>query len=287
MEAPPTAAEAVGASTCLACHADRDSFRGNIHARAWPKEKGIDFEKSCETCHGNGSLHGAAAGDRTNPGFATIHAPATMGPKASSALCMTCHAGQARIHWDGSVHESRGVGCLDCHSIHAGHPKNLRAAETMDVCLRCHQNLRAEIARSSHHPIREGKITCTDCHNPHGTVGPKLLEAHGVNETCYKCHAEKRGPFLFEHRPVTEDCTVCHVPHGSVHDKLLRQKAPYLCQSCHSGSRHPGTIYAANPATRGANLDQKLNNRILYRGCLNCHANIHGSNHPSGKTFLR
>jgi len=279
--------ELVGASVCLSCHTDRESFHGNIHAKAWPKEKGIDFEHSCETCHGPGSLHAAAAGDRSNAGFATIKSPAKLPAKEAAAICMQCHEGKGRTHWEGSVHETRGVSCLDCHSLHAGHPKNLRQEKIMDVCLRCHQNMKAELARQSHHPIREGKITCTNCHNPHGTAGPKLLAMNGVNETCYQCHAEKRGPFLYEHRPVVESCTNCHVPHGSVHNKLLRQKAPFLCQECHSGSRHPGTIYAVNPATPGATTFNKLKIQGMYRACLNCHANIHGSNDPNGQRFLR
>ncbi len=279
--------EPVGSSMCLSCHSNRDSFRGNMHAKAWPRMKGIDFESSCEACHGPGSLHAAAAGDRSNPGFATIHYPVRMGAKESSAMCLKCHQGGKRLHWDNSVHETRGVDCLDCHSIHAGHPQNLRAEKVMDVCLRCHQNLKAELRRQSHHPIVEGRISCADCHNPHGTAGERLLVGNAVNDTCFKCHADKRGPFLWEHKPVSEDCTVCHVSHGSVHDRLLRQKAPYLCQSCHSGSRHPGTPNAINTATPGDVTFEKLRVQVYYRACLNCHPNIHGSNHPAGNRFLR
>jgi hypothetical protein len=28
-------------------------------------------------------------------------------------------------------------------------------------------------------------------------------------------------------------------------------------------------------------------NRMLSRGCVNCHSAIHGSNHPAGVTLLR
>ena len=45
-------------------------------------------------------------------------------------------------------------------------------------------------------PLREGKIVCSDCHNPHGTVTEAMLRDDSINDTCYKCHAEKRGPFL-------------------------------------------------------------------------------------------
>lgn len=279
--------ERIGAAACLTCHENRGSFHDNIHARAWPRAKKIEFEESCETCHGPGSLHAAAAGDRTNAGFATIRGPAHFKSADGAETCLQCHAGSGRMHWVGSVHERRNVGCASCHDIHDNRKRLLTADTEMETCVKCHQNMRAELKRNSHHPIVEGKVTCSDCHNPHGTAGPKLLVGNAVNETCFKCHTEKRGPFLWEHRPVSEACTTCHLPHGSVHNKLMRERLPYLCQSCHSVSNHPGTMYAVNPVTPGKLPGQKLNNRTLYRACLDCHANIHGSNHPSGKTFTR
>ena len=79
------------------------------------------------------------------------------------------------------------------------------------------------------------KMACSDCHNPHGSTGPTLLVKNSVNETCYTCHAEKRGPFLWEHAPVVDNCTNCHTPHGSANAPLLKARAPWLCQDCHSG----------------------------------------------------
>ena len=43
---------------------------------------------------------------------------------------------------------------------------------------------------------------------------------------------------------------------------------------------HPSTIYD------GVAL-QARSNRLIGRGCVNCHQNIHGSNHPSGQTLTR
>ncbi len=121
-------------------------------------------------------------------------------------------------------------------------------------------------------------MTCTDCHNPHGTVTPTLLKENSINETCYRCHAEKRGPFLFVHPPVNESCANCHDPHGSNHEKMLKLAKPRLCQQCHVESRHP-------TEPRGRSFDQAR--FVLGRSCTNCHANIHGSNHPSGAAFKR
>ena len=93
-------------------------------------------------------------------------------------------------------------------------------------------------------PLPEGKMSCVDCHNPHGSATRSLLNADSVNDVCYTCHAEKRGPFLWEHAPVRESCVNCHQPHGSNHDKLLVGARPYLCQQCHNLSvGHSGTFY--------------------------------------------
>jgi DmsE family decaheme c-type cytochrome len=145
-----------------------------------------------------------------------------------------------------------------------------------DTCFQCHKNKRAEIWRSSHMPIREGKMTCSSCHNPHGTYGEALLNEATVNDNCYKCHAEKRGPFLWEHPPVRENCLNCHDPHGSINDFLLKISRPRLCQQCHANltghpgnPRNPQSIYAFN------------------RECQNCHSQHHGSNSPSGSRFHR
>ena len=134
----------------------------------------------------------------------------------------------------------------------------------------------------SHHPIREGKVVCSNCHNPHGSFGPSLLAKATVNETCYQCHAEKRGPFLWEHAPVREDCLNCHTPHGATNPRLLKVRAPWLCQTCHLAQFHPSTLY------QGVDIPPfGADQHLLAKGCLNCHAVIHGSNHPSGIRFLR
>ncbi len=111
----------------------------------------------------------------------------------------------------------------------------------MDTCFQCHKNKRAEIWRTSHMPVREGKITCSTCHNPHGSYTEALLKEATVNDGCYKCHAEKRGPFLWEHAPVRENCLNCHDPHGSINDFMLKISRPRLCQQCHANlTGHPG-----------------------------------------------
>lgn len=268
-----------GPKKCEECHPDMvKAFALNVHSHAgnW-----VSSYQSCETCHGPGEAH-AQSGDPS-----LIKNPLKMKASDLNAICLGCHEKGKLALWKGSTHESRGLACIDCHQMHGNRRKLLKADAELDVCTRCHGDIKAEIWKSSHHPIREGKMTCTSCHNPHGAIAPDLIDANTINEKCYECHAEKRGPYLWEHKPAVEDCTNCHTPHGSNHDKLLVNKVPWLCQSCHSGSRHPGTPYAVNPTEPAGTVYQNVGLQGIYRACLNCHPNIHGSNSPSGQYFTR
>ena len=145
----------------------------------------------------------------------------------------------------------------------------------------------------SHHPIAEGKVVCSDCHNPHGSAGPKLLKKNTVTETCYTCHAEKRGPFLWEHQPATEDCTNCHNPHGSNIAPLLKSRPPFLCDECHDGPHNSQSPFAGNvggiqngfKGAPGAVVNPSSS--AAGRACMNCHVMVHGSNSPSGAFLHR
>lgn len=267
----------VGADTCVACHdQEASALAGTSHGKA-----GFEAKSShgCETCHGPGSLH---ADDPDNPDLQPKLSRMT--GREISAICTDCHNQGAQQFWEGSRHDTRGLGCTECHSVHSfkSETAQLKTATAMEQCFTCHKDVRAETYKNSHHPIREGKISCTDCHNPHGTVTGKLIKADSINEQCQTCHAEKRGPFLWEHPPVRENCLTCHTPHGSNHIKLQRTSVPYLCQQCHSNTRHPGTLY---DGLRVPTLEDETNplasNRLFNRACLDCHAAIHGSNHPS------
>jgi DmsE family decaheme c-type cytochrome len=155
--------------------------------------------------------------------------------------------------------------------------------------------MRAKAMRTSHHPVREGKMECSSCHNPHEGARPAMIKAESVNELCYTCHTEKRGPFLFEHAPVREDCVSCHEPHGSNHKPLLTSKMPNLCWNCHfTGSGHFGsgdnfsTEKGVTAAPAGAPTGfPTVNSRFIEKSCKNCHTNLHGSNSPSGAYFVR
>jgi predicted CXXCH cytochrome family protein len=141
------------------------------------------------------------------------------------------------------------------------------------VCYNCHKDKEVQAKMPSHHPVEEGKATCSGCHNPHG--GPSgLLRGESVTETCFKCHADKLGPFTFEHPPVTEDCTICHNPHGSVQNNLLAQSMPFLCMKCH-----------AAPHSRSSNMSNTGTFPNYFNECTDCHTQVHGSDEHGALHF--
>lgn len=271
-----------GAETCRGCHEEQfEKFQRTKMGRLFLRHpRNMRERLACETCHGPGKAHVEAGGGKGVGGMVTFAKNDTTPVEKRNATCLGCHERGARLFWQGSAHESRDVACTNCHRIME--PVSLRsqlARETViETCGQCHTQKRAQLMRSSHMPLREGKMTCTSCHNPHGTVTPKLLRENSTNETCYRCHAEKRGPFLWPHPPVAENCANCHDPHGSNHEKMLKLAKPRLCNQCHVESRHP-----TEPRSRAFSQG-----RFVYgRSCTDCHANIHGSNHPSGNAFKR
>ena len=275
----------VGEKKCTTCHAViNEHFSHTSHAQAFRQNPRNEREaRVCEACHGPGSRHVADPTDKTALTGFTRRSGTPV--EAMNGQCLSCHQGGQRIHWPGSIHDSSQLACSDCHNPMAKFSREglLRRESVVETCYSCHQQQRAEFRRRSHMPLPEGKMTCSDCHNPHGSVTRPLLTAESVNALCYRCHTEKRGPFIWEHAPVRESCMNCHEAHGSNHDKLLTSARPFLCQQCHANPGHPNELLTRSGTAAGAAPDA----RVMARSCQTCHAQIHGSNSPSGARFHR
>lgn len=241
----------IGSENCIACH---ETVKGKKVTR---------FHNDCEQCHGGGSIH------IQDPPKGNVAFP-------SDKACLGCHLEGKRhqLQWSTSQHKQAGVLCSECHDPHSKNPKILRVSPVAGfskldnettLCLTCHRDIQGKLNLFSHHPIREGIVSCVDCHNPHGDKRTALLPK---NETCYKCHQGLQGPWRYEHAPVEEDCTICHEPHGSVQTRLFKIGMPTLCLRCHS---IPDVRHARAGATGGA-----LSN-VQLRRCTNCHGGIHGT----------
>lgn len=277
-----------GADTCLSCHEGDQAvlavFRG---AHGNPRNPDGPFghgQLQCEACHGPSGDHTGRVRrgqERPSPGIVFGSASATPIEEQNGA-CLGCHDADTGFGWHGNAHDDNGVACADCHTSHAARDPVLMTSTQPEVCFTCHQDKRTEIMKPYAHPIRQGKMACSGCHNNHGATTEWQLVRQTLNDTCYGCHAEKRGPYLWEHAPVSEDCSLCHEPHGSNHPGMLAMRAPLLCQSCHSQAGHPSIARDASGLPDGT--PSKF---LLGESCLNCHTQVHGSNHPSGSRLMR
>ena len=231
-------AKPLDVNDCKTCHEPvfSNSFMHSQHA---------GVEQRCESCHAGAAQHAATRmeGNEDKPPSLKHLKPAEI-----NQTCLACHDNGHQANWQGSLHDRRNLSCTSCHSVHdfKSLRANLKTERDPETCYTCHQAIRAKELRTSHHPVREGKLSCTSCHDPHDSTKPKMISANWVNEKCLECHTEKRGPFL--------------------------------CQRCHLNTRHPGTLYDGVNALTGTNVS----NRAVEHACKNCHQNVHGSNAPSG-----
>src|SRR5579872_1594138 len=183
----------VGADTCKTCHEEvYDAWEKTPHWKTM-LNKGTPSKQGCEGCHGPGAEHVAGGGDKSK-----IYVFEGKSREETSERCLTCHSdSRAQGHFPQSAHASSDVGCLDCHSPHHAQEKEfLLARKQPDLCYGCHTTEKADFAKPFHHRVNEGLVQCNDCHNPHGTGTLRQVRALPSGDAvCFKCHADKQGPF--------------------------------------------------------------------------------------------
>lgn len=285
----------VGTEACLACHEELGkAFLKSRHGPVETDTRRGWKGQSCESCHGPGQKHGEAAEAK----FILNHVKAS--PRDADTPCLSCHRNQAtHVGRISGSHAKVRVACISCHSVHHAATASLReptgnAPATLarlalpatrftrinELCSGCHAAAWASFQRPHAHALPQGAMSCVDCHNPHGTSRP-----FGLNTTarttnaepgCYRCHADKRGPFAFEHAPVRlEGCSACHESHGSANPRmLLRAETSNLCLECHSNlpvtNQRSGTLGTVATGFHDLRLP-------VYRNCTTCHTKVHGS----------
>ena len=209
--------------------------------------------------------------------------------------CATCHEDVTRV-FHGSVHArvhgapvaGSETSCESCHGPGSRHVESgggtpfnrliVNPGKSAEACFKCHVGVHAEFRLPSHHPVLENKMSCVDCHDPHGHDIMKPAGGLGMarlNESCAECHREQAGHFVHEQEAMREGCVACHFPHGSVNSKLLVQRDANLCLKCH----------AQAPGVGGAVMIGEVDHSFFLRqghcSTSGCHTAVHGSNiHP-------
>ncbi|MHB8901635.1 MAG: cytochrome c3 family protein [Thermoguttaceae bacterium] len=297
-----------GNVACTDCH--------DPHSRTGPPMH-VDEPQACYRCHDDKRdlelvAHAHQVNGPNEFKCSTCHNPhQKIQAEDRKDRCLTCHDGAPTMAWHSSTHELHDVACTDCHNPHpkanvarvvavshtsVRRPNRLpMSVDEPEACYKCHQQIYGMASLPSHHPIREGKMVCSDCHDAHGQAMGNLKE-DTINAVCYECHAEKEGPFAYEHAPVTENCAHCHEPHGTVANNLLRQPTTFLCLRCHAGhSTHNASdqclrchFVDGDPTNVGGGpLDPSIpttptSRQALFTDCTQCHSQVHGSDLPYG-----
>ena len=256
------ASDYVGSETCATCHEEvSKKFGNNPHQKAAETKNGVVV--TCENCHGAGKAHVEGGGDKTK-----IFNPSNATAQEVDKKCEGCHAG-THPNFDRSPHAKANVSCIGCHSVHASEGnEHLLKAEQPKLCFQCHNDVKPAFNMPFHHKVEEGLLKCSDCHDAHGTFGANNVKATAdQNAICTKCHAEVRGPFVYEHAAVkTEGCMGCHTPHGSQNPRLLNMpNVNTLCNQCHS-PLSAGGVHGLDAGS------------TTVTPCVTCHTFIHGSN---------
>jgi predicted CXXCH cytochrome family protein len=302
-------------AACARCHKQAHAnlepspHRTFVADPSAPKDK-----QGCQSCHGPGGPHVEHRLDPEER-YNYVISYSRVTPAQASMACMRCHDDTMTLaHFKRTGHGKANVSCIACHGIHqdphgrppqgdqllpgpgkktasgrqkgdtftrssvffnAPPPRKLLKADEPTLCGECHKPELNEFRHNFHHPVPEGRLVCSDCHEVHPRrAAEKQTAAHTrlrpAKEMCVTCHAETAGPFVFEHDPVVgltgEGCMECHRAHGSQNPKMLSTFSRGVCSQCHT---------------------DKANNHFPGRSCwqAGCHVAMHGSN--SDPLFLR
>jgi DmsE family decaheme c-type cytochrome len=260
----PAMANFVGDPVCADCHDDTlDKMTHSMHTKA------LGTEAMCEACHGAGSKHVESEGEIPIPrNFSDDTRDADV-----AAGCVACHTGGTTMEWHDSGHSAAGVLCIDCHDVKAAYSK----MDSGKLCQTCHADQQALFNLPSHHPVKEGLMSCVDCHNPHAGTD-RMLKGDTTNELCFSCHADKQGPFFWEHDPVVEDCLICHDAKGAMNNSLLKSTESALCLRCHTA--HDSYHAIERWRNDAGEKTQEIGRTAVWTKCTRCHQSIHGSDMP-------
>jgi len=204
-------------SNCQSCHGSGISARFDSTAERWQTEirtLAID----CESCHGPAKRHVTlmqSGGARTvDIGLVPL---GTLDKEQSLGTCMGCHALKTRL----TAGYVPGAKLDDHYSVYL--------SQLGDTPFTPDGRTRTFAYQEGHYAsdcYRNGGMTCTSCHDPHGqgyrTVDGAPIPGRFDDRQCTSCHASKESSIEThtKHKPASpgSSCVSCHMPYDQQHE---------------------------------------------------------------------
>ena len=205
---------------CVRCHAS-----GAQPSQPQARNRYIDapFQHggiTCAMCHGDASAHLASGG---RIALAKI---GEMEPVKRDSVCLNCHLeGQVAVVRAGKqlVDFRPGDNIFDFIRYYVREPRQGIAAPDRRATSQWEALLTSGCRRGA-----GAKLTCTSCHDPHGTTAAMSTQQRigYYREKCLACHGAGSGNqttasqagFATAHHPENPDCTSCHMPRSPAED---------------------------------------------------------------------
>ncbi len=203
---------------CLHCHASGAASALPDARNHYADEPFAEGGITCAACHGDASAHVASGGKVHMLNIDALE------PVRRDSVCLNCHLeGQAGVERLGKQIEKFVSGddlfettLFFVYRNEKG--SGGRATSQFEALLKsvCKQK-------------SGDKLTCTTCHDPHGSPAPEERVAF-YRQRCLACH--NAGGFAERHHPENPDCTVCHmarppsndIAHEQVTDHWIKKR---------------------------------------------------------------
>ena len=190
-------------ATCNQCHSGRHAL----------KSSHLSYGRACLECHSLG--HSTAFTDEgKRPERALLK-------DASSNLCTRCHA-PVKAKMNRPFHhpsDDFDNVCLSCHNSHESRAE-LQRKVVDNKCGTCHPEAGGPFMYVHLGTQNNG---CSECHDPHGSTNPNLLNRSTTRFLCLSCHSDTPD-FHNMADPKFRQCTTCHSAiHGSNTNNLFME----------------------------------------------------------------
>jgi predicted CXXCH cytochrome family protein len=248
-------------SECVACHADKSKVAESLVVAGFDKSSHGKNELTCMSCH-------FRADYKADDNSLCLKCHTALAAKAGlpyrkdlvTKACSDCHTDaflfKPNLRWRHPyLSHHADLACTRCHAPHGSDRRADLVQNPPALCYACHKDVSNQFVRMSHHPINEGRISCSDCHSIHspdwaqlryqdfrfyGAPQFRFPDPERYNQACLKCHnyllLTGLGVSGFSIKN-TENlhqvhldrayaaCTDCHVPHGSQWTHLMADTA--------------------------------------------------------------